>query len=190
MAKNEECGDERDIVLRVRKGDRDAFGLLVSQHMRRAYYAAVGIVGHSDDALDLSQDAFVRAYRARAKMDPERPFYTWYYQILRRLCFNHVRNRGTRRARLEQHSPWLVAEAESRGAFGPDDAARRDELRSRVQVAVENLAAEEREIIVLREFQDLRYKEIASLLDVPIGTVMSRLYAARKKLAKQLEDLE
>ncbi len=190
MARSEGCNDERDIVLRVREGDRDAFGLLVSRYMRRAYFAAVGMVGHQDDALDLSQEAFVRAFRARTIIDPERSFYTWYYQILRRLCFNHVRNRGTRRARLEQHSPWLVAEAEVRGASRPADAARRSEVQIRVRLAIENLEPEEREIIVLREFQDLKYKEMASLLDVPVGTVMSRLYAARTKLAKQLEDFE
>jgi RNA polymerase sigma-70 factor (ECF subfamily) len=83
--------------------------------MQRAYYGALGLVGSHEDALDISQEAFVRAFRARDSIDPERPFYTWYYQILRRLCFNLGRDRSTRRARIDDAGSWLVAQAESRG---------------------------------------------------------------------------
>lgn len=187
MVTGEQQWDEHDIVLRVRANDRDAFGLLVSQYMRRAYFGALGLVGNQDDALDLSQEAFARAYSARKTIDPNRPFYTWYYQILRRLCFNFVRDRGARHARLQAQFPWLVAEAEYRGDPGPDAAASRGQARAAVRRAIEALPMREREVIILREFQELSYRDIANLLDIPVGTVMSRLYAARNKLAQQLD---
>jgi RNA polymerase sigma-70 factor (ECF subfamily) len=156
--------------------------------MRRAYYAALGLVGSHEDALDLSQEAFARAFRARNRINPELPFYTWYYQILRRLCFNHNRNRRTRRDRLREASEWLAEEAGQRApADNPQRAAERAEIRRRVQKGIAQLKAKEREILVLKEFEGLKYKEIAKLLGIPIGTVMSRLYTARRHLADLLE---
>ncbi len=178
---------DRPLVLRVRSGDRDAFGELVLKYMRRAYFTALGIVGSHDDAMDLSQDAFARAFRARRSLDPDRPFYPWFYQILRRLCFNHLRNQKTRRARLEEAAGWLADRAGARAAeAAPDRMAERAELRARLEAAIAALPPHEREVIVMREFEGLRYREIADLLGIPIGTVMSRLYAARKALAATL----
>jgi RNA polymerase sigma-70 factor (ECF subfamily) len=184
-----EAPSDRPLVLRVRSGDRDAFGELVMRYMQRAYYAALGIVGSHDDALDLSQDAFVRAFRARGTLDPDRPFYPWLYQILRRLCFNHIRNQKTRRARLSEAATWLADTAQDRAAArAPDRDVERAELRERVEVALGTLAPHEREVLVMREFEGLKYREIADLLGIPIGTVMSRLYAARRALAAVLEE--
>ena len=101
MIAAETMTNDRELILRARSGERAAFGELVQRYMRRAYYAALGLVGSHEDALDLSQEAFARAYRARERIDPDRQFYTWLYQILRRLCFNHVRDRRVRRERLE-----------------------------------------------------------------------------------------
>ncbi|NIR42780.1 MAG: sigma-70 family RNA polymerase sigma factor [Gemmatimonadetes bacterium] len=182
------AGEERELVARAREGDRTAFGTLVTIYMRRAYYVALGLVGAHDDALDLSQDAFARAYRAHASLDPERPFYPWLYQIVRRLCFNHLRDRRTRRRRMEEATPWLADEARAT-ARDPAREAERAELRARLETAIDELSEREREVLVLREFQGLRYKEIAELLSIPIGTVMSRLYSARRNLAEQLEDV-
>ncbi len=191
MALAEESGTaERVLVQRARAGDRQAFGELVERYMRRAYYVALGLTGSHDDALDLSQEAFVRAYRARASLDPDRPFYAWLYQIVRRLCFNFLRDRKTRRRRLEEASSWLVEQARARAGGGdPGRSTERSELRARVEQAIATLPEHEREVIVLREFEGLRYREIAELLEVPIGTVMSRLYTARRNLAQSLEDM-
>ncbi len=179
---------DRELVLRAQSGESAAFGELVQAYMRRAYYAALGLVGNHDDALDLSQEAFARAYRARLRIDPELPFYTWYYQILRRLCFNHLRNRRTRRERLRQGSRWLAEQAQGRApAEDPQRVIERAELRRRVQEAIERLGEREREVLVLKEFEGLKYREIAALLGIPIGTVMSRLYSARRRLADLLE---
>ena len=178
---------EEGLLRRVRAGDTEAFGVLVERHMRRAYVHALGIVGSREDARDLSQEAFARAFGARHTLDPERPFYAWLYQILRRLCFNFLRDRSTRTRLLEEAAPdWLVVTDDARAAHPALDVERED-LRRRVGVAIDMLPPREREVLVLKEFEDLKYREIADLLGIPIGTVMSRLYAARKRLAEAME---
>ena len=180
---------ESTLVRRARAGDTAAFGELVSIYMQRCYYAALGMVGSPQDAEDLSQEAFARAFRARARLDPERPFYPWMYQILRRLCFNFTRDTSSRRRKMERAGGWLVAEAKVRAAVDDPERVRATEaLRDRLERAISELSPAQREVFVLKEFEGLKYREIAELLDVPIGTVMSRLYAARQRLAERLED--
>ena len=179
--------DEAALMGRARAGDREAFGLLVERYRRRAYSQALALVGSREDALDLSQEAFARAFRARHTLDPERPFYAWLYQILRRLCFNFLRDARTRsRILAEEGRAWLVDRA---GAHTEDPAAAlaRAEAGRRVAAAIEALPAHEREVLVLKEFEDLKYREIAELVGIPVGTVMSRLYSARRRLADLLE---
>jgi len=182
---------EAILVRRVRAGDTAAFGELVSIYMQRCYYAALGMVGSPQDAEDLSQDAFARAFKARARLDPERPFYPWLYQILRRLCYNFTRDTSSRRRKLERAGGWLVAEATVRASVDdPERIRATEELRDRLETAIRELPPAQREVFVLKEFEGLKYREIAELLDVPIGTVMSRLYAARQRLAARLEGIE
>lgn len=180
--------DDVALIRRAQAGDADAFGQLVERHMRRAYFAALSLVGTREDALDLSQEAFARAYRARKSIDPDRPFYAWLYQILRRLCFNFLRDRRTRLRTLDAAGTWLADEAADRAVPDPASALERQETRRAVAVAIERLPAREREVIALKEFEGLSYKEIAALVGIPLGTVMSRLYSARQRLAQVLED--
>jgi len=180
---------ERELIVRAQAGEAAAFGELVGRYMRRAYFAALGLVGSPEDALDLSQEAFARAYRARKRIDPGRSFYTWFYQILRRLCFNFNRDRRLHSEKLRNAAGWLSDQASWRSREAdPVHSAEREEDRRRVRAAIETLPAREREILVLREFEGLRYREIARLLDIPTGTVMSRLYSARRHLAAALEE--
>jgi len=179
---------DRELLLRAQSGEAAAFGELVQVYMRRAYYGALGLVGNPEDARDLSQEAFARAYRARDRIDPELPFYTWYYQILRRLCFNFIRDRKSRREKLSQESHWIAENAGWRAKQdNPQSRVVRNEIRERVRAAIERLPDREREVLVLKEFEGLRYREIAQLLGIPLGTVMSRLYTARKHLAAVIE---
>jgi RNA polymerase sigma-70 factor (ECF subfamily) len=189
LTQSDTAPSDRDLAVRVRKGDSEAFGDLVERYKRRAYYAALALVGSHEDAMDLSQEAFFRAFRARRTLEPERPFYAWLYQIIRRLCYNHFRDFKTRRKYLEQARPWLVSQAIGRSEVrNPHNNIERDELREAVREGIEKLPEAEREILVLREFQDLKYREIADLLGIPIGTVMSRLWSARKRLGQVMED--
>jgi len=185
------ASDDSDALLvrRAKAGDTRAFGALVERYMRRAYYSALGLVGSPEDAMDLSQEAFVRAFRARQTIDPERPFYAWLYQIIRRLCFNHTRDRRTRRHGIDAAEEWLVDQAEARTAgLNPERALEAEDARRRVRKALAELPERDREVLVLKEFEGLRYREIAEVIGVPIGTVMSRLYTARRRLAQALEE--
>ena len=180
---------ERALAARARRGDTRAFASLVERHMRRTYYAALGLVGSEEDAMDLSQEAFARAFRARRSLDPDRPFYAWLYTILRNLCFNFQRDRRARRQKLDAASDWLADDAAARATEqSPEQQALLSETRCQLMRALEKLPDREREILVLKEFEELRYREIAELLGIPIGTVMSRLYSARKKLAQAWEE--
>lgn len=178
--------DEGSIILRCQKGDKEMYGRLVKKYMQRAYFVALGLVGNHDGALDLSQEAFVRAYRSIQKLNPDGKFYTWYYQILRNLCFNYLRD-NARHARSfseigDRRIDQIVDE--------DDDASlqvERDEMREQLWNAIDALKPNEREIIILKDFQDMSYKEIAETLECPIGTVMSRLYTARHALKLKME---
>lgn len=175
------------LVVRAQHGDAEAFGRLVERHMRRAYVHALGLVGSREDALDLSQEAFVRAYRARHTIDPARPFSAWLYRIVRHLCFNFLRDTRTRARVLEtEGAAWLIETARA-AAPGPGLALEQAEVRQRIARAIDRLPPYEREVLVLKEFEELKYREIADLVGVPIGTVMSRLYSARRRLADVLE---
>lgn len=167
-------------------GNKAAYGYLVNQYKERAYYSALGIVRSHDAALDLSQDAFVRAYRHIGKFDTTKKFFTWYYQILRNLCLNFIRDKK-RHARSfsevdENQIKTISDEREDASAL-----AEQNELKEALWAAMDDLKPKEREIIMLKEFQDLPYKDIADILEIPIGTVMSRLFNARKALKVKLE---
>jgi RNA polymerase sigma-70 factor (ECF subfamily) len=149
--------------------------------MRRAYLAAIALVGNRDDAMDISQEAFVKAYRAIGRFDPDRPFYPWFLRILRNQCFDWHRKRKARPAGD------LVAELPD-ARMNPEVLAQRNEIKDEVWAAVRKLGDRDREIIVLRHFQHLSYAEIATTLGIPQGTVMSRLFTARSRLRELLKD--
>jgi RNA polymerase sigma-70 factor, ECF subfamily len=179
--------NDASLIRQAQSGDTDAFGRLVTRYMRQAYFSALGFVGSREDALDLSQEAFALAFRARTSIDPDRPFFAWYYTILRRLCLNWRRNRRTERQRLDEAAPWLES-LSATGMVAPDREAEQHEAQRRVARALAQLSDDEREALVLKEFEGLKYREIAERMDCPIGTVMSRLYSARQRLARVLEE--
>jgi len=176
--------EERDLLVKCQRGDRMAFEPIVTRYMRRAAAFALGWTGNRDDALDLSQEAFARAFKAIGRFDTERPFYPWLHRILRNLCINHLgRASRLREVPLDDTRPYAGAEP------GPDVMLDRSETRRMVWKAIRRLSEQDREILILREFQDLTYAEIAALLDIPRGTVMSRLHYARQRLRDRLEPL-
>ncbi len=174
--------EEQEMILRCQRGDRSAFAPLVMRYMRRAAAFALAWTGNQEDALDLSQEAFVRAYRAIERFDPDRPFYPWFHRILKNLCLNHL-GRASRlhEVPIMDHVDWADAHA------GPDVLLEREELKEQVWQGIRKLNAHNREILILREFQHLTYAEIAEVLDIPRGTVMSRLHQARSHLKTKLE---
>lgn len=178
--------NDDDVILRVQGGEKDAFGELVNAYMQPAYYSALALVGSHDDALDLSQLAFIRAYGSIRKFERGRCFFTWYYRILRNLCLNRIRDRASQARPLSSFEHVVeVADAED----DPSQATERSMLREKIRAALGRLPVEEREIIVMKDFDGYSYAEIAELLECPMGTVMSRLYYARKHLKDLLEDV-
>jgi RNA polymerase sigma-70 factor (ECF subfamily) len=177
---------ERDLIQRWKRGDKGAFETLVRRHMTDAFYVAYGYVGNAEDARDLSQEAFIKAYQARARFDEERPFYPWLYRILKNHCLNFV-TRG-------RHHLSLDDENEHREIASPAATALEDmeenERKRLVRAAIDRLSEDHREIIVLKNFKEHSYKEIADLLGIPIGTVMSRLFYARQALRVVIEEME
>lgn len=176
---------ERELMERTRAGDKAAFGQIVTAYMRRAYFTALAFVQDHEAARDLSQEAFIRAYRHRNRFETHRRFFTWYYQILRNLCLNYCRDRARHAAPFSQLSPGSLR-AVSDPRIPADEALELQERRQVVWAAIQALKEQDREIILLKDFQEYSYKEIAELLQCPLGTVMSRLYSARKALKQKV----
>lgn len=176
--------EDLEALLRCQQGDRQAYGVVVKKYMKRAYFTALALVGNRDDALDLSQEAFMRAYQALARFDLRQQFFTWYYRILRNICLNHLRD----------HAKFInLAETEESetvdGDADPAALAERNDLSGRLWKALGSLRADHREMIILKDLEGCSYKEIAERLGIPPGTVMSRLFNARKQLKIKLEKL-
>jgi len=170
-----------DLIRQAKTGDADAFGALVKRYAGRATAVALVLVGNYPDALDVSQEAFVRAWRHIRKFRGQSSFFAWYSSILRKVSFTWLKRRHRR------HSVGL-AEAGDVPASTPNPAAviEHNEQSERLWQAILDLPTNHREIIVLSHFQHLSYKEIAHALEIPLGTVMSRLHAARAALRRQL----
>ncbi len=161
---------ESEILTLVQKGDREAYQEIVVRHMRSAYYLALAFVHNHQDALDLSQEAFIKAFRKIKKFDTKRPFFPWFYRILKNLCIDHYKHRRRLNEVPLENVRVLEVEHEDR------------EMKKALWKGIDELPDEQKEIIVLRYFQQLSYQEIAEILDKPIGTVMSSLYYAKKRL--------
>jgi len=161
---------------------KEEFEMLVKQNMRRAYFSALGLLGSHDAAMDVTQEAFIRAYRNFNSYNGEKKFFTWYYSILKNLCLNFLRDR-----KRKNETEYLEFEEDGSSQSSPDNILENKELIEKLQEALDDLSFEDREVIILKEFEDHTYKEIAEILSIPVGSVMSRLFYARKKLAGKLK---
>ncbi|MGH7865796.1 MAG: sigma-70 family RNA polymerase sigma factor [Candidatus Binataceae bacterium] len=181
-------GDESALIERAKRGDTEAFAVLVERYQRRVVGVALAVVHNQDDAVELAQEAFVRAFENLKKFESRSSFSTWLYRIAANISIDFRRREG-RHVVLRGDD----AEAEiSRIASAEGDsyrAAERNELGRRIQRALQELTPEHRAVILLREVEGLSYDEISDVLQVPRGTVMSRLHYARGRLRAILKDL-
>jgi len=179
------CQEEIIAMRRCRRGSAEAFEVFVNRYMKNAYFIALGLVGNREDAMDLSQEAFIRAYRNIKHLKPDRRFFPWFYQILKNLCISHLRKRRYRQtSSLDgENCPEVAATTDY---FSPEVVAGRNELKDKVWQAIGKLDDKHREVIILRHFQNMSYEQIAEALYCNKGTVTSRLYYARKKLEELL----
>jgi len=197
------CDQSTAALCDSHQGRREAFEAIVKRHMKDAYFIALGLVGNREDALELSQEAFYRAYKHFDQLNSKGKFFPWFYQILRNLCFSHLRKRRVRKAyesRIgdgglqagdpESGSQSEVCDPQSdelADPFDPAMLAERNESNDRIWRAIGQLEEKHREVIVLRHFRDMSYDEMARVLFCNRGTVTSRLFYARQRLREILE---
>jgi RNA polymerase sigma-70 factor (ECF subfamily) len=175
---------DTELVLQARSGVEAAREELARRYREPAYLLGLQLTGNREDALDIAQDALLRFFATLDRFQAERPVRPYLLRIVRNRAADLWRRRRIRRAESLDAGELPRQIADDRPE--PEESARRAELRRRVWRAVSELAPAKREILVLRDYHDLTYAEIAKVLEIPIGTVMSRLHAARKALREIL----
>ena len=179
--------DEYQLVQNVRAGDKQAFGTLVQQYQDRLYNTLVRVLGSREDASDVLQDAFVQAYVKLDSFRGKSRFYTWLYRIALNLALSHRRRRKPMTSVEEAKEK--VGEQPMDQQQAPDSQMIASEQIAAVQAALLKLGEQHRQILVLREMEDCSYETIGEILDLPVGTVRSRLFRARVQLKNELHAL-
>lgn len=185
---------DRALVARAQRGDQRAFRELYDRYHKRAYAVAFGVLKNKHDALDVVQESFVKVHRHLDGFQGSSSFYTWLYRIVMNLAIDQLRRKKTARpveyddaidregALADEHVLPRMLDA------NPRRTVIRRELMARVEAALATLPDYHRQVIVLREIEGLSYEEMAEVLDVPKGTIMSRLFHARRKMQVALQD--
>jgi RNA polymerase sigma-70 factor (ECF subfamily) len=191
--KNYSATDDESLVKAARKGELAAFEELVFRHRDPIYARAFSMTRNEEDAVDLSQEAWIKGWQRLGQFQGDSSFTTWMTRIVINLCLDHLRKQKRHRADsiegmadesggVERQMP-VVTE-------NPTAGLERAELRKKIDDALGLLTAEHRTVLVLHEFEDMEYKEIARTVGCSMGTVMSRLFYARRKLAALLADIK
>lgn len=181
--------DDKCLIDACRAGRTEAFGVLVNRYQDRLYPTVLRLAGCAEDAQDLMQEAFLRAFQKLDRFHGESSFYTWVYRIAVNLTLSgHRRRRVAARRRDDTRGLTLETASDPRDndPSGPLERSERDQL---IQNALNTLAPDHRAVVVMKEFDGLRYEEIGAILGVPVGTVRSRLHRARCELRDLLHDL-
>ncbi len=185
--------EDEALVRWSQKGDLEAFEELVARHRDKIYARAYSMMKNEEEAIDLSQEAWVKGWQRLAQFQGDASFATWMTRIVINLCLDQIRKQ-----KRQQTESIEELDEESGGVerqmpiFAPDPLAglERAELRKEIDKALGQLTHEHRTVLVLHEFQEMEYKEIAKAMDCSIGTVMSRLFYARRKMASLLAGLK
>jgi len=183
---------DADLVLRVQRGETSAYRFLVERYQRRLFAVLYGMLHNREDAREVAQDSFVKAYNHLDRFRFDSSFYTWLYRIAVNLAID-LKRRHSSRPHAEyddarQHDEPGALDSRDHTAFSPGHRLERKRLLEHIEAAIAELPDEQRQAIVLREIDGLSYKEIAEVMECPEGTVMSRLFYGRKKLQELLAD--
>lgn len=183
---------DAELVRRAAAGERAAFDVLVKRYQKRAYAVAYGMVQGPEPALDVTQEAFVKAYQSIRSFGGRSNFYTWLYRIVVNTAIDYLRREQRERTVSYDDGRQIDALAAATGPQGslstPETSARRTEAKDAIVKAIARLPPEQRAAILLREVEGLSYKEIAAVMRCSKGTVMSRLHYARRKLQALLSE--
>lgn len=189
-----EASIDLKLVKRSRKGDDEAFSALVARYQGKVYSIALGMTKNREDAMDITQDAFVKVHRYLENFQGNSSFYTWLYRIVVNLCIDHIRREGRRaNSDFDEKTNYAGVIQEGTDIFShrmdsnPSKVLGRKELAARIQEAVNELPEYHRAVIIMREIEGLSYEEMSKTMKVSKGTIMSRLHHARQKLKKSLE---
>jgi len=178
-----EAISDAECVRKLQRGETDAFETLIRRHQKTIYNLAYRMLGDYDEAAEISQETFLSAYRAIGNFRGDANFSTWLYRI----ALNHATTRRkTLTTRQQRTVPMENSEPASDPNPGPPESMEKKEIRQRVQQALNRLEPEDAAVILLRDLQDVPYEEVARVLEVPIGTVKSRLHRARQALKSEL----
>ncbi len=183
------------LVEQAQKGDSAVFDLLVSRYRGRIFAMIYNMVHNEQDAWDLAQDSFVKAWKSIARFGGRSSFYTWLYRIVMNVTIDALRKKQVKGGGPEFDDAIQLKEIDpaSRTVPHPDalphERMEQKEIRSRIDAAIAELSPEHRAVILMKEIEGMQYHEIAESLGCSIGTVMSRLFYARKKLQSQLRDV-
>lgn len=182
------------LVERARQGDDEAFGELVRQYHERVYHVAFRFVRNVDEANDLAQQAWVRAWKRLDSFQGKSGFFTWMYRVVSTVCLDHLRWRKRKAEQqllddVEFH-PDAEARLSASARSQPDQDLERKEIRQRFREGLEKLSPEHRIALMMREVDGLSYNEIAKVMNCRRGTVMSRIFYARKNLQGMMKDLQ
>ncbi len=184
--------DDQRLVERVRGGDRQAFDVLVLKYQHRIIKLVMRYVRDPSEALDVTQEAFIKAYRAMPKFRGDSAFYTWLYRIAINTAKNHIVAMKRRPMEYDldlQESGGYATNVHLHETDSPDRIAQREELRDALQASIDALPEELRVAIVLREIEGMSYDEIATAMNCPIGTVRSRIFRARDAIDTAIRGL-
>jgi RNA polymerase sigma-70 factor (ECF subfamily) len=177
------------MVILAQQGEADALNELARSCRQQAYVFALQLIGQPDDALDVAQDAMVRFFRSLGRFDPSRPVRPWLLRIVRNLVRDRARRLRIRRAESLEPADDDALRFEARDdAPDPEAMATRRELQALVWKCLQKLNPKYREVLVLRDYQDMTYADIAMTLKIPRGTVMSRLHRARRLLQEAVRE--
>ena len=180
--------DDREAVRRVQAGDTEAFEPLVEKYKRKVFRLAYQVLRDQEEALDVAQEAFVKAYRALPAFKGDSAFYTWLFRITMNVALDRKRQRATRMKSLgtDDVTPEELERTAASTDPDPEDVATGAEQREHIRKGLDSLSEHHRTIIILSDIEGLQYREIAEVLGIPMGTVMSRLHHARKRLREVL----
>lgn len=184
-----------DLVKRCQAGDSEAFDELVARYRTRIFAMIYNMVHNEQDAWDLSQDSFVKAWKSIKRFHGRSSFYTWIYRIVMNVTIDWLRKKQIKGAGLEFDDAIQLKEVNPASKTLPKaeplpyERMERTEIRARINNAIEQLSPDHRAVILMKETEGMQYHEIAESLGCSIGTVMSRLFYARKKLQNLLKDV-
>ncbi len=181
---------DRGLVCEAQAGNKVSFGKLVDRYYQMVYTLALGVLNHSQDARDVAQEVFLKVFKEIKRFEGKSKFKTWLYRVSVNAAIDYGRKK-----RPAESIDLLVENEEGQGSSavvadkqrGPRERASESETAQLLEEALQRLSPEHRAVLVLREYEGLSYEEIADVLKIDLGTVMSRLFYARKKLARHLQ---